>query len=113
VPQLLGDAGEPLMAEDVLDSIRTGMELAVSWEEGTGHRAETPGIPLYLKTGTAGDPPYNSILMGWFEIQGVRYSFGLFLEKGGKAEFNGARVLQEAIRRLRLVLQQPADRETP
>ena len=106
-------AGEQLLTADVLDSIRTGMELAVNWEEGTGHRAETQGVPLYLKTGTAGKSPYNSILMGWFDIQGERYSFGLFLEKGGKAEFNGAHVLKEAIGRLRLVLQKPADRETP
>ena len=56
--------GEPLVNEDTGALIRKGMALAVQWEEGTGRRAQTEGISLFLKTGTAGKSPYNSILMG-------------------------------------------------
>lgn len=105
--------GKPVVTQSVLDAIHEGMRLAVSWEDGTGRRAEIEGLPLYLKTGTAGDSPYNSILMGFFDVNGNRYSFGLYLEKGGKAEFNGARILKTALRNLRPVLLKADNRDTP
>ena len=110
---LVAQEGEPLLTSTVLDAIHQGMRLAVNWEEGTGRRAEIEGLPLYLKTGTAGDSPYNSILMGFFDLNGHRYSFGLYLEKGGKAEYNGARVLKTALRNLRPILLKRENRDTP
>ena len=94
----------PLFPEKTLSAIEEGMLKAVNWKNGTGKRAAVPGIKLMLKTGTAGNAPYNSVLMGTFEMNGHRYGFGLFLEKGGRAEFNGAAVLKSALEKLRLRL---------
>ncbi len=90
-----------------LDPIRKGMRLAVQWDQGTGRRAEMEGIDLYLKTGTSGPAPYDAIMLGFFDLDGNRYAFGLYLRKGGKAEYNAARVLRNALGELRIILQHP------
>ncbi|NOY21959.1 MAG: hypothetical protein GXO70_00400 [Acidobacteria bacterium] len=95
---------EPLFPKEALPSIKEGMLNAVNWKNGTGKRAMVPGIKLMLKTGTAGKSPYNSVLMGTFEVGGHRYAFGLFLEKAGRAEFNGTAVLKSALEKLRIKL---------
>lgn len=105
-----------LFPEKVLPSIEEGMLKAVNWENGTGKRAAVPGIKLMLKTGTAGDSPYNSVLMGTFEVGSKRYAFGLFLEKAGRAEFNGTAVLKSALEKLRIKLmmqQKPEETRLP
>ncbi len=93
-----------LFPKEALPSIKEGMLKAVNWKNGTGKRAMVPGIKLMLKTGTAGNSPYNSVLMGTFEVNGHRYAFGLFLEKAGRAEFNGTAVLKPALEKLRIKL---------
>ncbi len=90
-----------------LNPIREGMRLAVEWDQGTGRRAAMEGIDLYLKTGTSGPSPYDAIVLGFFDLDGTRYAFGLYLRKGGKAEYNAARVLKNALGELRAVLQHP------
>ena len=105
-----------LFPEKTLPSIEEGMLKAVNWENGTGKRAAVPGIKLMLKTGTAGNSPYNSVLMGTFEIDGRRYAFGLFLKKAGRAEFNGTAVLKSALEKLRIKLmarQKPEETKRP
>ncbi|MCK5878335.1 MAG: hypothetical protein KAH24_01050 [Holophagae bacterium] len=105
-----------LFPEKTLPSIEEGMLKAVNWENGTGKRAAVPGIKLMLKTGTAGNSPYNSVLMGTFEVGGRRYAFGLFLKKAGRAEFNGTAVLKSALEKLRIKLmtrQKPEETKRP
>ncbi len=94
----------PLFPKKAVSAIKEGMTKAVIWKNGTGKRAAVPGMKLMLKTGTAGNSPYNSVLMGLFEINGRPYAFGLFLKNAGRAEFNGAAVLKSALERVRLRL---------
>jgi len=89
--------GEIIVSEQIVNQIKEGMKLTTTWEQGTGKRAKIDGIDIYLKTGTAGDKPFNSILLGFFVKNGKTYSFSIFLEKGGKAEYNGAKALKELI----------------
>lgn len=106
----------PLFPGDTLPSIEEGMLKAVNWKNGTGKRAAVSGIKLMLKTGTAGKSPYNSVLMGIFEVDGERYAFGLLLKKAGRAEFNGTAVLKSALKSLRLrlmMMQKPAEVKRP
>ncbi len=107
---------EFLFPKETLPSIEEGMLKAVNWKDGTGKRAAVAGIKLMLKTGTAGQSPYNSVLMGTFEVDGHRYAFGLFLEKAGRAEYNGTAVLRPALEKLRLrlmMLQKPEEVSHP
>lgn len=102
-----------LLAGNQLAPIREGMRLAVEWENGTGRRARMEGIDLYLKTGTSGTAPYDAILLGFFDLNNSRYAFGLYLRKGGKAEYNAARVLRNALGELRTILQHPSMEDQP
>ncbi|NOZ13808.1 MAG: hypothetical protein GXO69_09215 [Acidobacteria bacterium] len=101
-----------LFPKQVVPDIKEGMMKAVSWKNGTGKRAAVPGIKLMLKTGTAGNSPYNSVLLGLFEVNGKPYAFGLFLKNAGRAEFNGAAVLKSALEKLRLHLMRHQVMET-
>jgi hypothetical protein len=89
--------GEQILNKEVVQRIVNGMNLTVKWDKGTGKRANIDGINIYLKTGTAGNKPFNSILLGYFIKNNRTYSFGIFLQKGGKAEYNGAKALKELI----------------
>ncbi len=73
--------------------VYTGMEKAVETPIGTGRRAKVNWIKLLLKTGTGGDRPNDSVIVGVAKYKNADYSFALFLKKGGKAEFKAARMI--------------------
>ncbi|HDP94176.1 MAG TPA: hypothetical protein ENN40_02320 [Candidatus Aminicenantes bacterium] len=67
---------------------------------GTGHRAWLPDGPVTAaKTGTAGNPALglDAVMMGFLPAGRPAFAFAFRLERGGKAEINGARVLKALI----------------
>ncbi len=70
-----------------------GMEKACEFDTGTGKRARVEGIKILLKTGTAGNKPYNSFIIGFAEYKNGNYSFAIFLKHGGKAEYQAAKTI--------------------
>lgn len=85
------------------EKVRAAMRAAVTDKRGTARRATAEGIDAAMVTGTAGDRPFNSIMIGFFPYEKPTIAFALFLHEGGKCEINGARVaqrLQTSIRQL-------------
>jgi len=68
------------------------MKAAVEFERGTARRARVDGIDIAVKTGTAGDRPFNSIIIGILNPANPKLVFAFELYHGGKCEINGALV---------------------
>ncbi len=73
-----------------------GMKLAVDSPEGTGKRAKTEGMDIILKTGTAGNKPFNAFIIGCakYPDANTNFSFALMLKNGGKAEYKAAQLIR-------------------
>ncbi|CAM2065939.1 Transpeptidase domain-containing protein [Sulfidibacter corallicola] len=85
------------------EKLQASMEAALQEPRGTARRARVDFVKAAMKTGTAGDRPFNSIMVGMFPLNNPKVVFAFYLHKGGKCEINGARVaksLQEQIRAL-------------
>jgi len=92
-----------LFSQAVSDELLQSMEASVYFEKGTARRAMTPFVKTAMKTGTAGDRPFDSVMIGLFPMEAPKVAFAFFLHKGGKCEINGGRVakgLQEQIKAL-------------
>lgn len=76
--------------------LKTAMVYVVEAPEGTGRRARVEEVKIALKTGTAGNKKVglDAILTGFFPADKPRYAFAFRLERGGKAEYNGALFLK-------------------
>ena len=92
-----------MMSADQADELLNSMVASIDFSRGTARRAEVPFVKAAMKTGTAGERPFNSIMIGLFPREAPKVAFALYLDKGGKCEINGARVakrLQEQIKAL-------------
>ncbi|MBN1196546.1 MAG: hypothetical protein JXA62_03990 [Candidatus Aminicenantes bacterium] len=80
--------------------LQDAMVRVIRESRGTGHRALLPEGPVTAaKTGTAGDPDLglDAVMMGFVPADRPAFAFAFRLERGGKAEINGARVLKALI----------------
>ena len=75
-------------------ALSRAMEQVVVHPEGTGRRAAVPGLPIAMKTGTAGEGAtgYDAILIGFAPVKKPKVAFAVVVEHSGKAEFEGARI---------------------
>ncbi len=82
------------------EDIKSGMRKVTTEPEGTGRRASVDFMDIGLKTGTAGEKSkgLDSVLTGFFPFEKPRYSFAFRLERGGKAEYNGALFLRRFLK---------------
>jgi len=90
----------PLFDAGIADKLRESMRASVEMDRGTARRAQSPNHEAALKTGTAGDRPFNSVMIGLLPADTPKLAFAFFLYRGGKCEINGAKVaknLQEQI----------------
>lgn len=93
----------PLFSEASAEALLSSMEASMVPPKGTARRAAVPFANAAMKTGTAGESPFDSIMVGVFPVEKPKIAFSLFLHKGGKCERHGALVakrLQEQIRAL-------------
>jgi len=99
------EPGEPrkYMKDTVADEILKTMNAAVNFPEGTARRAKVKDIDCAMKTGTAGERPFDAIIVGVLPASHPRLAFGFALLGGGKAEFNGAQVAAELQRQIKVL----------
>ncbi len=98
--------GRKVIGAEISKLISQSMVAALNDERGTARNVEAGSIKLAAKTGTAGDRPYDAIMVGYMPLSKPRLAFAFVLKGGGKAEINGAKVTSELIRQL--AVQAPA-----
>ena len=92
-----------LLADDLnFLRVKKAMVAVVEDEKGTGRRARHAQVRLAIKTGTAPSPAggLDALIAGFFPLEKPRYAFAFRLEGGGRAEINGAILLQGLLRLL-------------
>ncbi len=92
-----------LFSGEVAAKLKTTLRAPLTSPRGTARRAAVEFVKAGMKTGTAGEQPYDSIMIGMFPIDEPKVVFALYLSGGGKCEINGALVakrLQEQIKAL-------------
>lgn len=82
---------------NIFETIKRAMVRVVEDEKGTGTRARVDSMSIAIKTGTAGEKRlgFDAIIMGFFPAHKPRYAFGFRLERGGKAQVQGAYFLKD------------------
>ena len=83
-----------LMSEKTAQVLTEAMLDVVKNPEGTGRRAALATFPIAMKTGTAGKSAvgYDAVVIGFGPVPEPKIAFAVFLERAGKAEFEGARI---------------------
>lgn len=92
-----------LLSENTAAVLFASMETPMLSPNGTSRRARVDFVHAAMKTGTAGERPFDSIMIGIFPVESPKLAFGFYLDKGGKCEYNGAKVarlLQQQIQAL-------------
>jgi penicillin-binding protein A len=97
-PQLL----KVLENNSAFFKVKNAMVYVVESPDGTGRRSRVEGVPVALKTGTAGNKKVglDAILTGFFPADKPQYAFAFRLERAGKAEWKGAYFIKEFITKL-------------
>lgn len=82
------------MSEKTAQVVTDAMLDVVRNPEGTGRRAALVSFPIAMKTGTAGKGAvgYDAVVIGFGPVSNPKIAFAVFLERAGKAEFEGARI---------------------
>ena len=94
------NASERIVSERTLTAIREGLELTVESPQGTGHKAQIPGLLIAGKTGTAEvgrDKPDHAWFAGYVPADRPRYAFAVFLEHGGSGGKAAAPLARQVI----------------
>ena len=92
-PQLV----EIIKENTIFFKIKNAMMHVVEGRGGTGRRSRVEFVKVALKTGTAGDKKLglDAVLTGFFPADKPQYAFAFRLERGGRAELKGARLLKD------------------
>lgn len=112
------NVAERLLSDRTLQAIRAGLELTVEHPQGTGHKAQVPGLLVAGKTGTAqvgGDKPDHAWFAGYVPADRPRYAFAVFLEHGGSGGKAAAPLARQVIMSMieaDLLTSRPATTET-
>lgn len=79
------------------------MVAVVNRPKGTGRRADIEGVPLALKTGTAGERKsgYQAVIMAFAPVDSPKIAFGIIAEDAGPAEFAGAKIAHDFMEQIR------------
>jgi penicillin-binding protein A len=79
------------------------MVAVVARPKGTGRRADIEGVPLALKTGTAGERKngYEAVIMAFAPVDSPKIAFGIIAEDAGPAEFAGAKIAHDFLEQIR------------
>lgn len=105
---ILGDAiGEAPRFEPVriataaqVQQIIEAMRAVITDPRGTGRRAAIDGLDYVIKTGTAGERPYEALIVGFAPADEPRIAFGIIAEDVGPAEIAGARITRDFLTRI-------------
>ncbi len=92
---------EDLFSKHIADELREAMASSVTIKKGTARRARVDFVQTALKTGTAGERPFDSIVIGFFPVEQPKVALAFYLDKGGKCEINGARVVKRLMEQVK------------
>lgn len=100
VPQ---SKSEQIAPREAVERVIVAMQTVVTSPKGTGRRAQVEGVPLALKTGTAGtrERGYDALILGFAPADHPRIAFALVAENAGAAEFAAAKVAHDFVDGLR------------
>jgi len=79
------------------------MQAVATNPRGTGRRAPVPGIPMAMKTGTAGERSQGleALIMAFAPVQSPKLAFEIIAEDAGPAEFAGAEIAHDFLERVK------------
>lgn len=103
VPVAAPDEGNrlasPLAAKTVLET----MKAVMTSPRGTGRRAAVDGLPIAMKTGTAGEaqPGFDALIVAFAPADDPRIAIGMIAENAGPAEYAGARIAHDFFQQLK------------
>lgn len=83
--------------------VSDAMQAVASSPRGTGRRAPVQGIPMAMKTGTAGERKsgLEALIMAYAPVQSPKIAFGVIAEDAGPAEFAGAKIAHTFIEQMK------------
>ena len=84
---------------------------SVTFQNGTARRAGVDFVETGMKTGTAGERPFDSIMIGLAPAPQANLAFALYLDKGGKCEINGAKVAKSLLEQIRALAPEYLERK--
>ncbi|HSP32929.1 MAG TPA: penicillin-binding transpeptidase domain-containing protein [Thermoanaerobaculia bacterium] len=92
-----------LAPQEVAQQMVQAMVAVVARPKGTGRRAEVEGLPIALKTGTAGEQKngYQAVIMAFAPADSPQIAFGIIAENAGPAEFAAAHVARNFLLAIR------------
>jgi peptidoglycan glycosyltransferase len=79
------------------------MQAVTTEPRGTGRRAAVEGIPIALKTGTAGERKsgLEALIMAFAPVDAPKIAFAIIAEDAGPAEYAGAKIAHDFVEKLR------------
>ena len=97
-----GDDPLPAGGRELLARVMRAAVTGAGRAEGTARRAAVPGVDAAMKTGTSGkNPPgYDALVIGFAPAEKPIIAWGLVAEHAGKAEFEGARITGDFLKRI-------------
>jgi peptidoglycan glycosyltransferase len=94
--------GTPAHAEAIVQA----MVAVVTSPKGTGRRAAVEGVPMAMKTGTAGERAnggLEALIVAFAPADHPRIAFGIIAEDAGSAEYAGAKIAHDFVAAWRLL----------
>ena len=75
------------------------MQAVVTNARGTGRRAPVDGVPIAMKTGTAGkrENGFQALIVAFAPVADPKIAFGIIAEDAGPAEFAGAKIAHDFV----------------
>lgn len=86
-----------IFKDTVAQQLSQAMQASVEDPRGTARRAQVDFVRLAAKTGTAGERPFDAIILGFLPADRPVLAFSVYLKGGGKAEINGAMVTRNLV----------------
>ncbi|HYU24402.1 MAG TPA: penicillin-binding transpeptidase domain-containing protein [Thermoanaerobaculia bacterium] len=96
-----------LGSREAAETMIRAMQAVTTAPRGTGRRAPIPGIPMAMKTGTAGERKsgLEALIVAFAPVEQPRIAFGVIAEDAGPAEIAGAKIAHDFLEGIRGRLQ--------
>ena len=94
--QIKTTLGTPGHAEAIVQA----MVAVTTSQKGTGRRAVVEGVPMAMKTGTAGERAnggLEALIVAFAPVDHPRIAFGIIAEDAGPAEYAGAKIAHDFV----------------
>ena len=95
-----------IASADAANRIVHAMQAVANDPRGTGRRAPVVGLPMAMKTGTAGERKsgLEALILAFAPVENPKIAFGIIAEDAGPAEFAGAKIAHDFLEKLKPAL---------